>query len=60
MPEIIRPLAQYRIGVGGFIMIVCMLFRPQGIMGSRAFAGKGGFQEKIRAYLLRTQCQKKQ
>jgi branched-chain amino acid transport system permease protein len=58
MPEIIRPLAQYRIGVGGFIMILCMLFRPQGIMGSRAFAGKGGFQEKIRAYLRRSQCEK--
>lgn len=53
MPELIRPLAVYRVGVGGVIMILCMLFRPQGIMGSRAYAGKGGFQEKIRSFLRR-------
>lgn len=55
MPEVIRPLAVYRVGVGGVIMILCMLFRPQGIMGSRAYAGKGGFQEKIRSFLRKRQ-----
>ena len=49
MPEIIRPLAVYRLGIGGLIMTLCMLFRPQGFLGSQAFAGNGGFQEKIRA-----------
>lgn len=48
MPEIIRPLAVYRVGIGGLIMIVFMLFRPQGIMGSRAFATEHGLQEQIK------------
>ena len=52
MPEFIRPLAQYRLGVGGLIMILCMLFRPQGILGSRAFAGDSGLQDKIKQKLL--------
>lgn len=42
MPEIIRPLAAYRVGVGGLLMLLVVLFRPQGVFGSRAFAGKGG------------------
>ena len=42
MPEIIRPLAIYRVGLGGVIMLLVMLIRPQGILGSQAFAGKGG------------------
>ena len=36
MPELIRPLAVYRVGVGGIIMILFMLFRPQGLLGSKA------------------------
>lgn len=52
MPEIIRPLAVYRLGIGGLIMTLSMLFRPQGFLGSPAFAGKGGFQEKLRSYFL--------
>lgn len=48
MPEIIRPLAVYRVGVGGLIMIAFMLFRPQGILGSRAFATTDGIQERIK------------
>ncbi len=42
MPEIIRPLAAYRVGIGGLLMLLVVLFRPQGVLGSRAFAGKGG------------------
>jgi branched-chain amino acid transport system permease protein len=49
--ELIRPLAVYRVGVGGLTMILLMLFRPQGIMGSAAFAGGGGLQGQI--YRLR-------
>lgn len=61
MPEMIRGLAVYRIGVGGLIMILCMLFRPQGIMGSQAFAGSSGLQDQLkrRLKLLRTDREKK-
>ena len=48
--ELIRFLNIYRIGVGGVIMVLLMLFRPQGIMGSRAFAGVGGFENVIRRW----------
>lgn len=52
MPEMIRTLAVYRIGVGGVIMLLLMLFRPQGIMGSRAFATKDGIQERIKNRMI--------
>ena len=48
LPEVIRPLALYRLGVGGLIMVVMMVFRPQGIAGSRAFAGDQGLMDRIR------------
>jgi len=44
VPEIFRPLAVYEVGIGGLIMILLMFFRPQGIMGSAAYAGEGGLQ----------------
>lgn len=47
VPEIIRPLAVYRMGLGGAIMLVVVLLRPQGIMGSKAFAGTGGILSKF-------------
>lgn len=58
MPEIIRPLAVYRVGVGGLIMIAFMLFRPQGILGSRAFATSSGLQEKIKQRLIENKLKK--
>lgn len=42
MPEIFRPLAVFRMGIGGLIMLLVILVRPQGLLGSKAFAGKGG------------------
>lgn len=42
MPELIRGLATYRVGVGGLIMLLVITLRPQGVFGSRAFASKGG------------------
>lgn len=42
IPEVIRPLAVYRMGLGGAIMLIVVLLRPQGLMGSKAFAGTGG------------------
>lgn len=53
MPEIIRPLAVYRVGVGGVIMILFMLFRPQGLLGSKAYAGKGGFEAQMKEFMRR-------
>jgi len=47
MPEIIRPLAVYRMGLGGLIMLVVVLVRPQGLLGSQAFAGSGGILTTI-------------
>jgi len=42
MPEIFRPLAVFRMGIGGLVMLLVILIRPQGLLGSKAFAGKGG------------------
>lgn len=60
MPEIIRPLAVYRVGVGGIIMIAFMLFRPQGILGSRAFACESGLQERIKQKRVEWKMKKQQ
>ena len=46
-PEIVRPLATYRLGVAGIIMVLMMVFRPQGLMGSRAYAGDQGIADRI-------------
>ena len=56
MPEIIRPLAEYRVGVGGVIMLLVILIRPQGVLGSRAFAGKGGIFGNLGRQLKRRQA----
>lgn len=48
VPEMYRSLALYRIGIGGLIMVLCMLFRPQGLLGSRAFAGDKGIADRLR------------
>jgi len=58
MPEIIRPLAIYRVGLGGVIMLLVMLVRPQGILGSRAFAGKGGiFANRFKGHFRKTKLE---
>lgn len=53
IPEIFRPLAVYRLGINGLFMILCMLYRPQGILGSEAFATSSGLQEKFAKRRLR-------
>jgi branched-chain amino acid transport system permease protein len=35
LPEVLRPIAQYRMVLYSFVLIVMMLARPQGLMGSR-------------------------
>jgi branched-chain amino acid transport system permease protein len=56
--EFIRPLAVYRVGVGGLIMILLMLFRPQGLLGTKAFAGIGGFENTLIRWRQEIQSQK--
>ena len=54
VPELYRDLAVYRIGIGGLIMVLCMLFRPQGLLGSRAFAGDKGIADRLkRLHIMR-------
>ena len=48
VPELYRSLALYRVGIGGLIMVLCMLFRPQGLLGSRAFAGDKGIADRLK------------
>lgn len=38
VPELIRSLMQYRMLIYGVIMVVMMLVRPQGLLGSLDFA----------------------
>jgi ABC-type branched-chain amino acid transport system, permease component len=47
MPEIFRPLAVYRVGLGGAVMLLVVLLRPQGLLGSDAFAATGGMLTKF-------------
>jgi branched-chain amino acid transport system permease protein len=43
LPEVLRPLVDYRAGIGGAIVLAMMLWRPQGIMGKvRLTAIAGG------------------
>lgn len=36
LPELLRPLQDYRLGIGGIVIIVLMIYRPNGILGSAA------------------------
>ena len=47
LPEVFRSLAEYRLGIGGLVMVLMMVFRPQGIAGSRAFAGENGVMYRL-------------
>jgi branched-chain amino acid transport system permease protein len=60
LPEIFRPLAVYEVGISGLIMLLLMLFRPQGILGSIAFAGEGGLQGVLFRRRLRTKQTRRQ
>ena len=60
VPEIIRPLAVYRMGLGGVIMLLVILIRPQGVFGSIAFAGDGGILDKRIAALKKLRAGKRQ
>ncbi len=51
IPEIFRPLATYRLGIAGLLMVLLMVFRPQGILGSRAYAGDQGVIDRFRQML---------
>ncbi len=53
LPEVFRPFAIYEVGISGLIMILLMFFRPQGILGSAAFAGEGGLMGSIYRWRLK-------
>ncbi len=55
--ELIRPLYIYRVGFGGAIMILVMLFKPQGVFGSIAFAGQGGWMGIINRFRKRRELE---
>jgi len=38
IPEVLRSVEAYSIGIGGAAIVVMMIFRPQGIMGARSIA----------------------
>ena len=58
LPEIFRGLAVYRLGIGGFIMVVLMVVRPQGIAGSRAFAADFSIADRIRQAKIKKEQQR--
>jgi len=60
LPEIFRPLAVYEVGIGGLITLALMLFRPQGILGSVAYAGGGGLQGALYRWRQRIQQERRQ
>lgn len=43
VPELLRSeaLLIYRVGIGGLVMIVCMIWRPQGLLGQTGFGQTG-------------------
>lgn len=58
LPEVFRELAVYRLGVGGLIMVVLMVIRPQGISGSKAFAADFSVADRIRQAKLKREQQR--
>lgn len=34
LPEVLRPLQDYRLGLGGLVILVLMVYRPQGLFGT--------------------------
>lgn len=59
-PEVVRPLATYRLGIAGVIMVLLMVFRPQGLAGSRAYAGDRGVLDRIQQRLAVKKANKPQ
>ena len=60
LPEVFRPLAVYEVGISGLIMVGLMLFRPQGILGSVAYAGTGGLQGMLYRWRQRMAQERRQ
>jgi len=44
--EVFRPISQYRMLIYGAVIVIIMIFRPEGIMGQREF-GKAFFRETV-------------
>ncbi len=58
LPEVFRSLAVYRLGVGGLVMVILMVIRPQGISGSKAFAADFSIADRIRQWRLKREQKK--
>jgi branched-chain amino acid transport system permease protein len=48
LPEVLRPVAQYRLVIYSLLLIVMMLTRPQGIFGAREISLRGLFPKRRR------------
>jgi branched-chain amino acid transport system permease protein len=46
LPEVLRPLAAYRLVLYALLLIILMLTRPQGIFGSREISLAGLFPRR--------------
>lgn len=52
LPEYLRSFSEYRLLLYSILLILTMLYRPQGLMGTKEFSAKGTFI-KIRSLLKR-------
>ncbi|HEY0188362.1 MAG TPA: branched-chain amino acid ABC transporter permease [Cellulomonas sp.] len=48
IPEVFRSLVEYQLGVGGLILVVLMVLRPQGLLGRTAFGQSTGLTGPLR------------
>ena len=46
LPEVLRPVQQYRLVIYSLLLIIMMLTRPQGIFGQREVSLRGLFQRR--------------
>jgi branched-chain amino acid transport system permease protein len=49
IPEVFRPLVEYQLGIGGLILVLLMVLRPQGILGKTAFGQSTGLTPPLQA-----------
>lgn len=57
LPEYLRDFNQYRLLVYSILLIITMLYRPQGLMGTREFSPRGAYR-KIKAFSFKATYKK--
>ncbi len=50
--EVFRPISQYRMLIYGAVIVIIMIFRPEGIMGQKEF-GKVFFRDAVNRFRIR-------